>query len=225
MDDFPQVLTIEEASKYLRIPLSTLYKLAQDGKIPCQKVGRHWRFRKETIDNWLDENRFRELKRINNLMQTIQDELLNRISIAPQQYNRLIILLNPVSQINDMSKLDIVGKLGLRYINLGLKLSQMLLDLTERQRVLKVPQLVDQIIGSIEDNPAILDHIEILFEPSLQQDPLRLLQGLSRNKTILAIWNGQVNNGYLTYASADHPEYRKYPIRELNILPLSGYSD
>ena len=53
MDDFPQVLTIEEASKYLRIPLSTLYKLAQDGKIPCQKVGRHWRFRKETIDNWL----------------------------------------------------------------------------------------------------------------------------------------------------------------------------
>jgi len=56
MDEFPQVLTIEEASKYLRIPLSTLYKLAQDGKIPCQKVGRHWRFRKETIDNWLDQN-------------------------------------------------------------------------------------------------------------------------------------------------------------------------
>jgi excisionase family DNA binding protein len=55
MDDFPQVLTIEEASKYLRIPLSTLYKLAQDGKIPCQKVGRHWRFRKERIDNWLDD--------------------------------------------------------------------------------------------------------------------------------------------------------------------------
>ncbi len=55
MDDYPQVLTIEEASKYLRIPLSSLYKIAQDGKIPCQKVGRHWRFRKETIDNWLDE--------------------------------------------------------------------------------------------------------------------------------------------------------------------------
>ncbi len=55
MDDFPQVLTIEEESKYLRIPLSSLYKLAQDGKIPCQKVGRHWRFRKETIDHWLDE--------------------------------------------------------------------------------------------------------------------------------------------------------------------------
>jgi excisionase family DNA binding protein len=54
-EDLPQVLTIDEASNYLRIPLSSLYKLAQEGKIPCQKVGRHWRFRKEAIDRWLEE--------------------------------------------------------------------------------------------------------------------------------------------------------------------------
>lgn len=54
-EDFPQVLTIDEASNYLRIPLSSLYKLAQEGKIPCQKVGRHWRFRKVAIDHWLEE--------------------------------------------------------------------------------------------------------------------------------------------------------------------------
>lgn len=55
-EEIPQVLTIDEASNYLRIPLSSLYKLAQGGKIPCQKVGRHWRFRKETLDRWLDQN-------------------------------------------------------------------------------------------------------------------------------------------------------------------------
>jgi len=54
-EDLPQVLTIDEASNYLRIPLSSLYKLAQERKIPCQKVGRHWRFRKEAIDRWLEE--------------------------------------------------------------------------------------------------------------------------------------------------------------------------
>lgn len=54
-EDPPQVMTIEETSKYLQIPLSSLYKLAQGGKIPCQKVGRHWRFRKITIDHWLDQ--------------------------------------------------------------------------------------------------------------------------------------------------------------------------
>jgi len=54
-EDFPGVMTISEASEYLRIPISTLYKLAQEGKLPCQKVGRHWRFRKEAINRWLDQ--------------------------------------------------------------------------------------------------------------------------------------------------------------------------
>ena len=51
------VLTIEELSAYLKIPKSTLYKLVREGKIPCQKIGRHWRFRKEAIDRWLEDNR------------------------------------------------------------------------------------------------------------------------------------------------------------------------
>jgi len=48
------ILTIEELSAYLRISKSTLYKLVREGKIPSQKVGRHWRFRKEAIDRWLE---------------------------------------------------------------------------------------------------------------------------------------------------------------------------
>jgi excisionase family DNA binding protein len=49
------VLTIEELATYLKIPKSTLYKLVREGKIPCQKIGRHWRFRKGAIDHWLEE--------------------------------------------------------------------------------------------------------------------------------------------------------------------------
>jgi len=51
------VLTIEELAAYLKIPKSTLYKLVREGKIPCQKIGRHWRFRKVAIDHWLEEPR------------------------------------------------------------------------------------------------------------------------------------------------------------------------
>lgn len=50
------VLTIDELSAYLKVAKSTLYKLAQGGRVPGQKVGRHWRFRKATIDRWLEEN-------------------------------------------------------------------------------------------------------------------------------------------------------------------------
>ncbi len=47
------VMTIAELSKYLKISRSTLYKLAQEGKLPAQKVGRHWRFHREAVDEWL----------------------------------------------------------------------------------------------------------------------------------------------------------------------------
>ena len=54
MNDSPgDVLTIEELSAYLKISTSTLYKLVREGKIPFQKVGRHWRFHREAIDDWL----------------------------------------------------------------------------------------------------------------------------------------------------------------------------
>lgn len=56
MNDSPaEVLTIEELATYLKIAKSTLYKLVREGKIPCQKIGRHWRFRKPAIDLWLEK--------------------------------------------------------------------------------------------------------------------------------------------------------------------------
>ena len=47
------VLTVEEAADLLKIPRSSVYKLAQDGRIPCQKVGRHWRFNRDTLLRWV----------------------------------------------------------------------------------------------------------------------------------------------------------------------------
>lgn len=49
------IFTIEELSSYLKIPKTTLYKLVREGKISCQKIGRHWRFREIAIDRWLEE--------------------------------------------------------------------------------------------------------------------------------------------------------------------------
>ena len=48
------ILTLNELHTYLKIPKSTLYLLAQSGRIPAAKVGKHWRFRKGAIDAWLD---------------------------------------------------------------------------------------------------------------------------------------------------------------------------
>jgi len=53
-----EILTVEECAKYLKTSISTIYRLAQEGKIPATKVGNQWRFRKKKINEWLDgENR------------------------------------------------------------------------------------------------------------------------------------------------------------------------
>ena len=48
-----EILTLQELQQYLKIPKPTLYQLAQTGRIPAAKVGRHWRFQRRSIDRWL----------------------------------------------------------------------------------------------------------------------------------------------------------------------------
>ena len=55
MESNDQVLTVEELAGYLKVSKSTLYKLLSEGKVPGQKVGKHWRFRKAAIDRWLED--------------------------------------------------------------------------------------------------------------------------------------------------------------------------
>ncbi|TPW17379.1 MAG: PTS system, nitrogen regulatory IIA component [bacterium] len=49
------ILTLEEVADYLRLKPQTIYKWAQEKRIPAAKLGKEWRFRKSLIDRWLDD--------------------------------------------------------------------------------------------------------------------------------------------------------------------------
>ncbi len=48
------IMTSTEVAKYLRLPIRTVYKLCQEGKLPAAKIGKHWRFRKDRLDEWFE---------------------------------------------------------------------------------------------------------------------------------------------------------------------------
>ncbi len=48
-----KLMTLEEVAKYLRLSVHTLYKMAEQRRIPALKAGKQWRFKKEEIDKWL----------------------------------------------------------------------------------------------------------------------------------------------------------------------------
>jgi excisionase family DNA binding protein len=50
-----EILTLEEVAHYLRLKPQTIYKWAQEKRIPAAKLGKEWRFRRSVIDRWLDE--------------------------------------------------------------------------------------------------------------------------------------------------------------------------
>jgi excisionase family DNA binding protein len=50
------LLTIAQIAEYLKVDKFTVYRLVTQKKIPAFKVGIQWRFKKEIIDKWLQEN-------------------------------------------------------------------------------------------------------------------------------------------------------------------------
>jgi len=47
--------TVQELAEYLRMKPITIYKHASRGDLPGFKVGATWRFKKSSIDRWIEE--------------------------------------------------------------------------------------------------------------------------------------------------------------------------
>jgi len=47
------LMTLQEVANYLRVTTKTIYRLLEARRIPARKVGRQWRFDKDSIEDWL----------------------------------------------------------------------------------------------------------------------------------------------------------------------------
>ncbi len=51
----PEVMNIRQASQYLGISPDTLYRYVAEEKIPGFKLGNRWKFKKTTLDRWMEK--------------------------------------------------------------------------------------------------------------------------------------------------------------------------
>ena len=148
-------------------------------------------------------------------------QLKDLIALAHDCFYRLVLLVGP----SGSGKTEMLKRLevdsGCTYINLNLKLSSRLIDLSEKQRGMQVKPLIADILDTIS-GAILLDNIEILFDSALQQNPLLLLQGLSRNRTLVVSWNGTIKEGRLAYAEPGHPEFRKYACKDFLYIDINA---
>jgi hypothetical protein len=151
-------------------------------------------------------------------VEPLADKIIKKIEQTAELYHRLILVVASAGAGKTTALQEVHAHTMAPLINANLELSRRMLDLTERQRTLQLPRLLTEIVSASEADVVLLDNIEILFDILLKQDPLRLLQGLSRNRTVVAAWSGSIDGEYIVYAAPDHPEYRRYPIRDIQIV-------
>ena len=152
------------------------------------------------------------------MAEPLADQVMRRIDQVVDLYHRLIMLVAPAGTGKTAALRDVHERRGAPLVNVNLELSRRMLDLTERQRALQLPRLLAELVNTSEADVILLDNIEVFFDVSLKQDPLRLLQGLSRNKTVVAAWSGSIDGEHMVYATPDHPEYRRYSIRDVLVV-------
>jgi hypothetical protein len=123
---------------------------------------------------------------------------------------------------HDVAYLNAVGEFVIKgyswpKLSLGTLVSESLLDVQQDRRPGEAQRIVMASVQQRAPGPVLCTDIDILFEPQVALDPLRLLRDCSRLTRLVVLWPGSFLDGVLSYASAKplHAHYRAWTKPEL----------
>lgn len=138
-------------------------------------------------------------------------------------YAALLLVTSESADLASALLLSVGERRSSSVVNLSSALAAALVELKPRERIREVPAAVEAIAASAGGEWALLDHIELLFEPSLHQRPVRVLEQVSRRVPLLVAWPGEWDGRELRYAPVHHPEkmdpHRPDGIRVVRVGP------
>jgi DNA polymerase III delta prime subunit len=107
-----------------------------------------------------------------------------------------------------------------RYFNCSLLLAQVLVRSEDTKDAYRADQMVGLLDPAAQPPTAILDHIDILFHPELQLQPLYWLRQVARDLPLVVVWPGAVTHGEFIYSMPNRPDYfyaREPALRVINL--------
>ena len=152
----------------------------------------------------------------------IEKQLTDAAEQCERAFHRLVLLVGPSGSGKTTHLRQLADSDGRHFVNVNLRLSQSLLELPRSKRPRQVDRIFGEMIDACAGGLVVLDDLEVLFDTALQLDPLRLLKLHSRNKTLVASWNGKFQDDVLSYAEPDHPEYKSYRDVDVVVVPVAN---
>ena len=104
------------------------------------------------------------------------------------------------------------------YINVNMELSEKLIAIPQSNRKYYVTEFLQEILMGRTEEIICLDYFELLFHPELAVNPFQLLRDISRNKTLVISWRGNIEGDALVHAEPGHPEYKRQTVEDAIII-------
>ena len=144
------------------------------------------------------------------------DRLERLVEEIAALHSKLVLLIGAPGS-GKTALLQVLGKnRGAAPLNIGSALGSRLAAIPQKQR----PLQTNTILRELADKHAVgdlllLDNIELLFDRTLQLDPLDLLKRHAHARRVVAVWPGELRDGRLIYAEMGHPEHQDYGLEGL----------
>lgn len=131
--------------------------------------------------------------------------------------SKLVLLIGPPHSGKTALLQALAANRDVKPLNVGAELGGRLAGMPQRQRHLQTTTILRELADQhAAGDLLLLDNIELLFDRSLQLDPLDLLKRHAHAKRVVAVWPGELQGdtrtGRLTYAAMGHPEHQDYSL-------------
>lgn len=148
-------------------------------------------------------------------------QLVDTIRATSGAYYKLTILAGGAQSGKTHWLKQVATELGLPIINLSLLLSQRLLNQNRRQRALNAEDVATEVIDKNYKSGLCLDDTELLFDSTLKMNPLVFLREITRNRLIVATWNGVLTGGELRFGQTGHPDFFSQTVNGFPVVTVA----
>jgi hypothetical protein len=160
------------------------------------------------------------MKIIKTKIENVKTEIEQAVKFGSFQSSNLILLVADHGEVNQITTQLFNGQ----FKNTSRLLSEKLVVMSQKDRKRQIHDLVSDLVKEAE-SICYLSRINVLFEDSLQTDPLKLLQHAAKKKPIIVILPGNIDNVSLNYAKpglSDHKSYKLNEFQDVQVITTCG---
>ena len=155
-------------------------------------------------------------------MPTCQLEGVITQFLSSHDVNPCLLLVSPSIEYLTAVTRELERQYAWPRISLGKSLSATLLNVLPPLRSRQAERWLQDRLRDHASGPVLCTEIDLLFEPTLNLDPLMLFRRGGRVTPLVITWPGTYKDNVLAYAVPEHSHFRTWCNPDAQIVPLRG---